>query len=263
MLAQSGPGSEGDPSVGESGHSTRLGDVLIEEKLITREQLDEALRAQASLRTYVPLGQVLVSEGMVTRAQLTTLLRHRRKRARLGELLVSGKQITVKQLDTALARQQQTRQPLGHTLISLGYVTEETMREALCAQLHVNFFDLDNIPLDPALARLVNEKYATKRRIVPVFRVGPVLVVAVDDPSDVGIVEELQQLLRLRVEIVTSTTAKILRAITRLYSSDPGLPVDPAVHQNIMIGAVHDQEIADLAAKILKVRILPPYWQLR
>ena len=28
-----------------------------------------------------------------------------------------------------------------------------------------------------------------------------------------------------------------------------------------MIGAVHDQEVVDLAAKILKVRILPPYWQ--
>lgn len=237
--------------------------MLIEEKLITREQLDEALRVQASMRTYVPLGQVLVTQGMVTRAQLTTLLRHRRKRARLGELLVSGKHISAKQLDTALERQRQTRQPLGHTLISLGYVTEETMREALCAQLHVNFFDLDNIPLDPALAKFVNERYATKRRIVPIFRVGPVLVVAVDDPSDVALVEDLQQLLRLRVEIVTSTTAKILRAITRLYSGDPGLPVDPSVHQNIMIGAVHDQEIADLASRILKVRILPPYWQLR
>jgi hypothetical protein len=30
-----------------------------------------------------------------------------------------------------------------------------------------------------------------------------------------------------------------------------------------MIGAVHDQEIADLAAKVLKVRILPPYWQAK
>jgi hypothetical protein len=28
-----------------------------------------------------------------------------------------------------------------------------------------------------------------------------------------------------------------------------------------MIGAVHDQEVVDLAARILKVRILPPYWQ--
>jgi hypothetical protein len=191
------------------------------------------------------------------------VLRRHRKSARLGELLVSAKQITPEQLQAALARQQQTRQPIGHTLISLGYLTEETMREALCTQMHINFFDLDRIPLDPALARLVIEKYATKRRVVPLFRSGQILVVAVDDPTDVAVVEDLQQLLRLRVEIVTSTTAKILRAITRLYTHGANPNTDPCRHENIMIGLVHDQEVADLAAKVLKVRLLPPYWQSR
>jgi type IV pilus assembly protein PilB len=246
---------------GESAHGKSLGELLVEEKLVTREQLDEALRVQSTLRTYIPVGQILMMRGWLTRAQLTGLLRRHRKRARLGELLVKSGHITPEQLQTALARQQQTRQPIGHTLISLGYVTEERMREALCTQLHVNFFDLDVVPLDPALARLVSEKYATKRRLVPLFRAGQVLVVAVDDPTDLAVVEDLQQLLRLRVEIVTSTTAKILRALTRLYSTEPRLAVDPCLHQNVMIGAVHNQEVADLAVKVLKVRVLPPWWQ--
>jgi hypothetical protein len=246
---------------GESGHGTRLGELLLEESLISREQLDEALRVQSTLRTYIPLGQILTMRGWITRSQLTGLLRRHRKRARLGDLLVKGKHLTPEQLQTALARQQQTRQPLGHTLISLGYVSEEQMREALCTQLHINFFDLDRVMLDPALSKLVSEKYATKRRIVPLFRSGQILVVAVDDPTDMAIVEDLQQLLRLRIEIVTSTTAKILRAITRLYSAEPRAAVDPCLHENVMVGLVHDQEVADLAAKVLKVRILPPYWQ--
>ena len=245
----------------EPGHGNRLGELLVEEKLITREQLDEALRVQGTLRTYIPLGQVLLMRGCLTRSQLTSLMRRHRKRARLGELLVSAKRLTPEQLEIALTRQQRTRQPLGHTLISLGFVTEETMREALCAQLHINFFDLDRIPLDPVLARLVTEKYATKRRVVPLFRSGSLLVVALDDPTDMALVEDLGQLLRLRIEIVTSTTAKILRAITRLYGDAPRVITDPCLHQNIMVGLVHDQEIADLAAKVLKVRILPPYWQ--
>jgi hypothetical protein len=245
----------------EPGHGNRLGELLVEEKLITREQLDEALRVQSTLRAYIPLGQVLLMRGCLTRGQLTSLMRRHRKRARLGELLVSAKRITPEQLEIALARQQHTRQPLGHTLISLGFVTEETMREALCTQLHINFFDLDRIPLDPVLAKLVTEKYATKRRVVPLFRSGSLMVVAVDDPTDMALVEDLGQLLRLRIEIVTSTTAKILRAITRLYGDAPRVITDPCLHQNIMVGLVHDQEIADLAAKVLKVRILPPYWQ--
>lgn len=250
--------NQGGVTPGESG---RLGELLIQETLVTQEQLDEALRVQSTLSTYVPLGQVLMTRGVLTRAQLTAVLRRHRKRARLGTMLVKAKKITEEQLDRALVQQKQARQPLGRTLISLGCLTEQAMREALCAQLHVNFFDLDRVNIDPALATLVNEKYAQRRRIVPLFRADRMLVVAVDDPGDIGIVEELQNLVRMRVEIVTSTTEKILRGIKRLYVEGPQANFDPCIHHNIMIGAVQDQEIANLAATILKVRILPPYWQ--
>ncbi len=255
------PVKEHAAASGESGHGSRLGELLIQEKLVTEEQLDEALRVQSTLKTYIPLGQILMMRGWLTRTQLTTVLRRHRKRARLGEMLVRSERITPEQLETALARQKQVRQPLGRTLMSLGYLTEETMREALCAQLHINFFDLDRVNIDPALATLVSEKYAVRRRVVPLFRAERILVVAVDDPNDVAVIEDLQQLVRLRVEVVTSTTEKILRALKRLYVEGPHANVDPCLHHNVMIGAVHDQEVADLAAKVLKVRILPPYWQ--
>jgi type IV pilus assembly protein PilB len=242
---------------------SRFGELLVDEALITPDQLGEALRVQSTLATYTPLGQILMMRGWLSRTQLTNLLRRHRKRARLGDLLIRAKRITPEQLQTALIRQQQIRQPLGRTLMELGYVTEVTMREALCAQMHVNFFDLDRIPVDPTLARLVNEKYAVKRKVVPLFRTERMLVAAVDDPTDITIVEDLQQLVRLRVEIVTSTAEKIQRALTRLYKGEPYPNVDPCLHPNIMIGAVHDQEVADLAARILKVKILPPYWQVR
>src|SRR5215475_12461061 len=137
----------------------KFGELLIEERAITREQLEDALRVQRDLRHYLPLGQVLLIRGRLSRAQLTMLLRRHRKSARLGELLVRSGQITTDQLQTALNQQARTRQPLGSTLMVLGIVSEETMRGALCAQAHVNFFDLDLIKLDRSLARLVNEKY--------------------------------------------------------------------------------------------------------
>lgn len=256
-----GYGGAAQADEGEAPAGSRLGELLVDEALITPDQLAEALRVQSSLDTYTPLGQILMTRGWLTRSQLTNLLRRHRKRARLGDLLVRAKRITPEQLQTALARQQQVRLPLGRTLMELGYVTEVTMREALCAQVHVNFFDLDRVPIDLSLAKLINEKYAVRRKVVPIFRTPSMLVVAVDDPTDISIVEDLQQLVRLRVEIVTSTAEKIQRGLTRLYK--PGLHpnVDPCLHPNIMIGAVHDQEIADLAVKVLKVKILPPYWQ--
>ena len=254
----------GAASAGVTAASERkFGELLIEERAITREQLEEALRVQSTLRHYLPVGQILLNRGRLTRALLTTLLKRHRKSARLGELLVRSGQITTEQLQTALEQQAQRRQPLGHTLIALGYVNEETMRSALCAQVHINFFDLDIVQLDPTLARLVNERYAVRRRVVPLFRAASLLVVAVDDPSDTRVVEDLQQLLGLRVEMVTSTTARIERAIQRLYGGGARASVDPCLQHNIVIGLIRDQEVADVAAKALGVRILPPYWQSR
>jgi hypothetical protein len=243
----------------ESGR--RFGELLVEESLITRAQLTEALRIQSTLRTYVPLGQILIMQGWLKRAQLTAVLGRHRKRARLGELLVRAGQITPEQLQTALGRQAQRRLPLGQALMALGYVTEETMREALCAQLHINFFDLDRIRLDPALGALVNQRYASRRGLVPIFRAAPMLAVAMDNPTDVAAAEELQQLLGQRIGIVTSTTAKIQRAIARLYAAAPGGVVDPLAPNNVLIGLVRDPEVADLAVKTLGVRLLPPGWQ--
>jgi hypothetical protein len=263
VLLRTAPANPGatEAASGETGPGSRFGELLVEEGLVTPDQLAEALRVQSTLGTYIPIGQILMMRGCLTRTQLTTMLGRHRKRARLGELLVRSKRITPEQLQTALARQQQVRRPLGRTLMELGYLTEETMREGLCAQLHINFFDLDRIPLDRALAKVVNQKYAVKRRVVPLFRTDRMLVAAVDDPTDMAVAEELQQLVRLRVELVTSTTDRIERALKRLYADGPLVNPDPCLYPNIMIGAVHDPEVADLAAKILKVRILPPYWQ--
>jgi hypothetical protein len=263
VLLQTAPASSGpsDATGADKQPGSRFGELLVEEGLVTPDQLAEALRVQSTLNTYIPIGRILMMRGFITRTQLTTMLGRHRKRARLGELLVRSKRITQEQLDTALARQKQVKQQLGRILIDLKYLTEETMREALCGQLHINFFDLDRIPLNRDLARLVSPKYALKRRVVPLFRAERMLVVAVDDPTDMGVAEELQQLTRLRVELVTSTSDRIQRALTRLYGDALLINPDPCLHPNIMIGSVHDQEIADLAAKVLKVRILPPYWQ--
>jgi len=243
------------------GSGRRLGELLIEEDLITSEQLEEALQVQGTLPDYVPIGQLLVTRGCLTRAQLTATLRRHRKRARLGEFLLKAKRITGEQLDAALARQKETREPLGRALMALGYLTEHQMLEALCAQLHINFFDLDRVNIEPALATLVRGKYAMRRRLVPLFRTDRLLVVALGDPTDVAVVEELQHLFHLRVEVVTSTADKIDRALRRLYDETRDANFDVGIRHNVMIGPIHDQEIADLAVKNLNVLILPPHWQ--
>ncbi len=195
----------------------KLGELLVREEVITPAQLGDALSLQAQLTTYVPLGHILVAEKVITRERLKLYLQLYRRSSRLGEILVNSRLITGEQLAVALAQQRHTGQPLGETLGRLGYVTEEQLRRALCVQLHIKFFDLDAIPLDHSLRTLINPRFAKKCLVVPVARVGHTLVVAMDDPTRTVVIDDLRSSIGLGIEVITSTTASIRRALALMY----------------------------------------------
>jgi len=195
----------------------RLGDLLVSEGLATPAEVQKALRVQSQSKTYMPLGHILVAQKVITRSQLLSVLDRHRRRSKLGELLVKSQAITAGQLETALAEQRRWKQTLGEVVVRLKFVTEEQMRRALCQQLHINYFDLDTIVLDHALRALINPRFAKKRLVVPIARVGQTLVVAMDDPTRTPVVDDLQASTGLDIEVITSTTASIRRALEQMY----------------------------------------------
>jgi type IV pilus assembly protein PilB len=202
---------------GNGNGGVRLGELLLAEGLVTQAQLEEALKQQSAQTDYAPLGHILVTQNIITRDQLLTLLERHRRSSKLGDLLIKSGDIDQAQLETALAEQRRSGRSLGDVLGQLGYVGEERLRLALCRQLHIRFFSLDSIIIDPSLRNLVNEKFALKHRTVPLARVANLLVVAMDDPTQTGVVDDLQRTTGLKIEVITSTSAHITRALERLY----------------------------------------------
>jgi type II secretory ATPase GspE/PulE/Tfp pilus assembly ATPase PilB-like protein len=195
----------------------RLGDLLVSEGLATHAEIQKALRLQSQSKTYMLLGHILVTQKVITRTQLLSVLDRHRRRSKLGELLVKSKAITPGQLEMALTEQRRLKQTLGEVVVRLKLVTEEQMRRALCQQLHINFFDLDSIVLDRALRALINPRFARKRLVVPIARVGQTLVVAMDDPTRTAVIDDLKASTGLDIEVITSTTAAIRRALDQMY----------------------------------------------
>jgi type II secretory ATPase GspE/PulE/Tfp pilus assembly ATPase PilB-like protein len=201
----------------QSEPESRLGDLLIERRLITLSQLQGALLVQQEAGGYLPLGQILIDRGLITRRQLHLILEWTKKRPKLGEVLVKSGAIDADQLQRALQEQGNLRLPLGETLVKLGYLTEETMRQALCLQLNIPYLDLDRLDIDVGLARLVNRSYATRHHLVPLARVADTLTVAMDDPADLEVIDELTRSSGCSVRVVTSSFQSIEEAIARLY----------------------------------------------
>ncbi|PYO14017.1 MAG: hypothetical protein DMD75_04905, partial [Candidatus Rokuibacteriota bacterium] len=215
----------------------RLGDLLVAEGLATPAEVQKALRVQSQSKTYMLLGEILVAQKVITRNQLLSVLDRHRRRSRLGELLVKSKAITSDQLEAALAEQRRWKQTLGEIVVRLKYVSEEQMRRALCQQLHINYFDLDTIVLDLTLRALINPRFAKKCLVVPIARVGQTLVVAMDDPTRIAVVDDLKASTGLDIEVITSTTAAIRRALAQMYptlvSAGAAEPAPPAIRQQL------------------------------
>lgn len=239
----------------ESPSGRRFGEILVDEGLITTTQLGIALQLQAVCPTYTPIGQVLLANNLITRKQLNALLHRHNKRSRLGDILLKAGQITPAQLHEALAHQRRAPMPIGQMLVGLGYVSGAAMRDALCTQLHVNFFDLDSIAIDPALAGVIAERFATRHLLVPLFRIDHILVVAMDDPAQTELIEDLQARLKLHIETVMTTTQKLKSAIARLYGPPAPRPTEACRLPNILIGPVRDEYVAGLAAKGLRCTV--------
>ncbi|MCG6880460.1 MAG: GspE/PulE family protein [Deltaproteobacteria bacterium] len=194
-----------------------LGEILIKEGLVTQNQLQEAAKFQSSAQEYKPIGQVLVEMKAITHNQLDLVLERFDKRTNLGDILLRTGIITQKDINIAVTHQNETGVRLGEALLKLNLISDKNLRQALCTQLNIPFVNLDNMDLDRNLARLINKKYARNRRIVPISKIGPTLTLAMDDPTDRDVVNELSAFTGLSINVVTSTRSAIGRAFLRLY----------------------------------------------
>jgi type IV pilus assembly protein PilB len=140
-------------------------------------------------------------------------------RERLGEILLRQGLITPQQLNEALARQKDTRKRLGETLISLGYVAEEKIYAALSQQWQVQFIAAEQlVEADRDVLQLVPEVFARENHVVPLRYADNSLVVAMSDPDDIVVIDQLQKLANHPIDVRLSAPQAILAAIENLYA---------------------------------------------
>jgi hypothetical protein len=200
-----------------------LGELLLREGLVTEGQLGAALRAQEERPDGTPIGQFLVEQGALSPADLEAVLRRYHKKYRLGDILVETNVISETQLQLGVDHHRRTGLRLGDALLQLGFVNEEMLKLALCTQLDVAFVDLDRFSIDRGLASVLPKAFAQQHRILPVAKVDDVLTVALADPTDGWIAENIEAMTGCQVRLLMSTDAAFQRAFARVYGEDPGV----------------------------------------
>jgi type IV pilus assembly protein PilB len=136
---------------------------------------------------------------------------------RLGELLVRRNIITPEQLKKAFEEQKSNGSRLESTLVKLGYIKEDELLSFLSAQYRVPSIKLSKVEVNPGVIKLIPASIAKKHFIVPTNRMGAKLTLAMVDPSNILVIDEVKFITGFRVEPVVASENEIIDAIKKYY----------------------------------------------
>ncbi len=143
----------------------------------------------------------------------------------LGELLLREKVITPGQLKSALDMQKEKNVPLQTAIVSLGLVSEEEMAQALSRQLGYPYIDLDQFEVYPDVINLIPVEIVKKYMIMPIHRIRAFLTLAMVDPTDLEVIEDVRFRTGLSIQPVIASETGIMNAMNKYYGSSSSLRV--------------------------------------
>lgn len=142
---------------------------------------------------------------------------------KIGEFLLDDNKITQEQLQNALEVQKKEPGKLGSILIRLGYVTEEDIAQALSKQFGYPSINLSKFDIDEKVLELIKPEMARKHIVMPVHRIGSILTLAMADPSNLFVQEEIRFSTNLRIQAVIAPESSIIESIDKYYGSSTGI----------------------------------------
>lgn len=144
---------------------------------------------------------------------------------KLGEILLKETSLTREQLDEALKIQHETGELLGKILVQRNALTPQEIMRAICVQIAIPWAeDLKPGEIDPSLVTEIPIQYAKSKEVIPLAKRqtdrGEFLVVAMTDPFNDAVIDDLQVLTGLPVQVIASSSMKIQDAINRVYEKN-------------------------------------------
>jgi type IV pilus assembly protein PilB len=190
---------------------TKIGELFLRNRILSEEQLSQALMVQQNHLAYKPLGEVCMDLGFISRTRLRTLLDRYRKRIRLGSLLLKMGKISETTLTSVLSMQQEARGRLGQILLTKSFITQPSLVSALSMQLTIPTLNPDTDLFDRNLLKDVNANFLYKRKVIPVSRNDEegVVTVIMNDPLDTETIVDLEKIFKLSIEPAILTRGEI------------------------------------------------------
>lgn len=176
-------------------------------------------------------------------------------RKKLGEMLLEAGVIDQTGLRAALVEQRRWGGHLGRVLIDMKLVTEETLVGILSRQLGIATVDVDKQQIPQSVIDLVPGELAEQFSLIPFAQPMKFLDVAMSDPTNLGIIDELRIRTQLNVRPYLAGPRTIERAVAKYYgrgimassvarNASMELETDPGRPMEVIRGGTHPPPFA-------------------
>jgi type IV pilus assembly protein PilB len=145
-------------------------------------------------------------------------------RKKLGELLIEAGVLTEAQLRDALLEQRRWGGTIGRMLVEKRFISESDLVAVLARQFNVPVVDLDRTVIPRAVLELVPGDLAHELSVVPFAQPMKFLDVAMAEPNNAGVVDELRIRTQLNIRPHLAGPKALERALAKYYMRNFGPP---------------------------------------
>jgi len=128
---------------------------------------------------------------------------------KIGEVLVEQGLLLESQVEEVLKEQKQTGEKIGEILVRKGWLNLEERERYLSMQSGITTFNLSSYLISPEVFKLVPEDFARKYKVVPVFLIENILTIAMSEPNNVMIIDELRRMTHYTIDPVFADELEI------------------------------------------------------
>ncbi len=147
------------------------------------------------------------------------------------EILLRQGVISKDQLEEAEQLARASNVSVGEALTRLGYATGDEVMRAIAQEHGLDFINLDEVVVPPAIIELVPESVVRENAILPLSEEGDALKVVVSDPLDLDTLDKLRFILNRKIEIALAPRESIQESINRHYGQTEGESADSMLQE--------------------------------
>lgn len=237
----------------ETGQRKPIAELLVDDGVITPDQLARARRVQEYLEEPMRLIEVLVELGDVSEEAVAETVAKYGKTYNIGEILLQQGLINEKILETAIKAQEETGRRIGEILIDMGAINEPLLLHNVADQLQMPYMEPSFTMVDTTLLEKASPEFLEKHCFVPFSRNedGSVVVV-INDHQDREAADAICDLFQDTARLALGPRDAILatiedyrnfRQVARARDRRVAVGEDSVVEQveHIIIAAIHER----------------------